>query len=198
MNTLATQCEELTQWKRPWCSERLRAGGEGGAAEDENVGWHHLLNGPEFEHTPGDSEGQGNLAWCHPKGHKEVDTTEGLHNSASQGPQSTGTWTPFPCNSSSCSKPTTLSADSRDEIPICKRMYYKSTVTTFIRFMVMLTIINSHILFGVLSAFLFFWLEWINPTGLVNNDGSGIKGSGSTELQNLPCRRWSWLAWNSR
>ena len=29
-NTLATWCEELTRWKRPWCWERLRAGGEGG------------------------------------------------------------------------------------------------------------------------------------------------------------------------
>ena len=27
--TLATWCEELTHWKRPWCWERLRAGGEG-------------------------------------------------------------------------------------------------------------------------------------------------------------------------
>ena len=26
------------------------------------VGWHHLLNGPEFQQTPGDGEGQGNLA----------------------------------------------------------------------------------------------------------------------------------------
>ena len=30
--------------KRPWCWERLRAGGEGGV-EDEMVGWHHWLNG---------------------------------------------------------------------------------------------------------------------------------------------------------
>ena len=29
-NTLATWCKELTHWKRPWCWERLRAGGEGG------------------------------------------------------------------------------------------------------------------------------------------------------------------------
>ena len=29
-NTLATRCKELTHWKRPWCWERLRAGGEGG------------------------------------------------------------------------------------------------------------------------------------------------------------------------
>ena len=33
-NTLATWCEELTHWKRPWCWERLRAGGEG-----DNRGW---------------------------------------------------------------------------------------------------------------------------------------------------------------
>ena len=47
-NTLATWCEELTHLKRPWCWERLRAGGEG-ATEDEMVGWHHRLNGHEFE-----------------------------------------------------------------------------------------------------------------------------------------------------
>ena len=40
-NTLATWCEELTHLKRPWCWERLRAGGE-------VVGWHHWLNGHEF------------------------------------------------------------------------------------------------------------------------------------------------------
>ena len=34
-NTLATWCEELTHWKRPWCWERLRAGGEG----DNRMGW---------------------------------------------------------------------------------------------------------------------------------------------------------------
>ena len=28
-NTLATWCKELTHWKRPWCWERLKAGGEG-------------------------------------------------------------------------------------------------------------------------------------------------------------------------
>ena len=31
------------------------------AAEDKMVGWHHQLNGQEFEQTPGDSEGQGSL-----------------------------------------------------------------------------------------------------------------------------------------
>ena len=47
-NTLATWCEELTHWKRPWCWERLKAGGEG-MTEDEMVGWHHRLNGHGFE-----------------------------------------------------------------------------------------------------------------------------------------------------
>ena len=47
-NTLVTWCEELTHWKRPWCWERLKAGGEG-TTEDETVGWHHRLNGHAFE-----------------------------------------------------------------------------------------------------------------------------------------------------
>ena len=37
---------------------------EKGVTEDEMVGWHHRLNGHEFEQTPGDSEGQGSLACC--------------------------------------------------------------------------------------------------------------------------------------
>ena len=78
-NPLATWCEELTHWKRPWCWERLRAGGEG-VTEDEMVGCHHWLNGYEFEQTLGDSVGQGNLACCSPWGHKESDTTQQLNN----------------------------------------------------------------------------------------------------------------------
>ena len=42
--------------------------------EDEMVGWHHPLNGYEFETTPGDGEGQGSLACCSPRGCKELDT----------------------------------------------------------------------------------------------------------------------------
>ena len=34
--------------------------------EDEMVGWHHRLNAREFEQTPGDSEGQGSVAFCSP------------------------------------------------------------------------------------------------------------------------------------
>ena len=36
------------------------------------VGWHHQLNGYEFEKTPGDSEGQGGLACCSPWGLQRV------------------------------------------------------------------------------------------------------------------------------
>ena len=48
---------------------------ERGITEDETVGWHHWLNGHEFEQTPGDGEGQGNLACWSPWGCKELDTT---------------------------------------------------------------------------------------------------------------------------
>ena len=50
------------------------------AAEDEMVGWHHWLNGHEFEQTQGDGEGQGSLACCSPSSHKESDRTEWLNN----------------------------------------------------------------------------------------------------------------------
>ena len=41
-----------------------------GVTEDEMVGWHHLLNGHEFEQTPEDSEGQVSLACCSPWGRR--------------------------------------------------------------------------------------------------------------------------------
>ena len=44
------------------------------------VGWHHQLNGQEFEQTPGDGDEQGSLARCSPWGHKESDSTEKLNN----------------------------------------------------------------------------------------------------------------------
>ena len=47
-----------------------------GTTEDEMVGWHHQLDGQEFERTLGDCVGQGNLACCSPWGPKESDTTE--------------------------------------------------------------------------------------------------------------------------
>ena len=53
---------------------------ETGTTEDEMIRWHHRLKGHEFEQTPGDSEGQGSLAYCSPWGCKELDTTEQLNN----------------------------------------------------------------------------------------------------------------------
>ena len=52
---------------------------EKGTTEDEMVGWHHGLNGHAFEHTLGDSGGQGSLACCSPWGRKELDTSERLN-----------------------------------------------------------------------------------------------------------------------
>ena len=52
---------------------------EKGTTEDEMVGWHHLLNGHDFEQTLGDSEGQGSPACCRSQGHQESDTTKGLN-----------------------------------------------------------------------------------------------------------------------
>ena len=48
--------------------------------ENEMVGWHHRLNGHEFEQVPGDGGGQGSLVCCSPWGCKELDRTEGLNN----------------------------------------------------------------------------------------------------------------------
>ena len=52
--------------------------------EDEMVGWHHQLNGHEFEQTPGDGEASGSLVCCSPWGHKELDMTEQLKTTKSQ------------------------------------------------------------------------------------------------------------------
>ena len=47
--------------------------------EDEMAGWHHRLDGHEFERTPGVGVGQGGLACCDSWGRKELDTTERLN-----------------------------------------------------------------------------------------------------------------------
>ena len=49
---------------------------EKGMTEDEIVGWHHKLNGHEFEQVPGDREGRGSLACCSPWGCRELNVTE--------------------------------------------------------------------------------------------------------------------------
>ena len=49
------------------------------ARQGEMVGWHHQLNGHEFEQAPGVGDGQGSLACCRPWGPKESDMTEQLN-----------------------------------------------------------------------------------------------------------------------
>ena len=48
----------------------------GRTTEDEMVGWHHQLDGHEFEQALGVGDGQGGLACCSPWGCKELDMTE--------------------------------------------------------------------------------------------------------------------------
>ena len=69
---------ELTHLKRPWCWERLKVG-EKGTTEDEMVGWHHRLDGHEFDQAPRVGDGEGSLVRCSPCGHEESDTTERLN-----------------------------------------------------------------------------------------------------------------------
>ena len=69
--------KKLTRWKRPWCWKDWRWE-EKGATENEMVGWHHQLDGHEFEQALGVGDGQGGLACCSPWGHKELDMTEPL------------------------------------------------------------------------------------------------------------------------
>ena len=64
---------EKTDAGRDWGQE------EKGTTEDEMAGWHHRLNGHEFEWTPGVGDRQGGLACCDSRGRKESDTTEQLN-----------------------------------------------------------------------------------------------------------------------
>ena len=81
-NTLATWQEELTHWKRPWCWERLKAGGEG-----DDRAWESWMASP----TQWTWVWVGSRSWwwtgksacCSPWGRKELDTTEWLNNNSS-------------------------------------------------------------------------------------------------------------------
>ena len=46
------------------------------------VGWHHRLDGHEYEQAPGVGDGQGSLVCCSPGGCKELDMTQRLNNNA--------------------------------------------------------------------------------------------------------------------
>ena len=67
---MTCQCKKVIK-DRKSCHVKDRRQEEKGMTEDEMVGWHHRLNGHEFEQAPGDNKGQGDLACCSPWGHKE-------------------------------------------------------------------------------------------------------------------------------
>ena len=63
--------------------------------EDEMVGWHHQLEGHEFEQTSGVGDGQGSLASCTPWGCKESDMTEWLNWTEATKKPSPDVWWPI-------------------------------------------------------------------------------------------------------
>ena len=69
-------CKELTHWKRPWCWEGLRAGGEGDYRGWD--GWMVSRTRWTWKWVNSRSNGQGGLACCDSWGHKESDTIEQL------------------------------------------------------------------------------------------------------------------------
>ena len=71
-NTLATSCTDPDAG-RDWGQEEKRM------TEDEMAGWHHWLDGHEFEQAPGVDDGQGSLVVCNSWDCKESDTTEWLN-----------------------------------------------------------------------------------------------------------------------
>ena len=80
--------ETVPTWSQNWlppCNRKDADAGKDwrqekkGMTEDEIVGWHHQLNGHEFEQALEVGDGQGSLACCSSWGHKESDTTEWLN-----------------------------------------------------------------------------------------------------------------------
>ena len=63
-----------------------------GATADEMAGWHHQLNRHEFGQALGDSEGQGSLVCCSPRGYKELDMSEQLNNNKRVTEDNESTW----------------------------------------------------------------------------------------------------------
>ena len=91
MQSLKRMCLGLHQFfqeESPWycldrqmkCREMPIMHTHKGMTEDELVGWHHRLNGHEFEQTLKDGEGQGGLGCCSPWGCKGLDGTERPNN----------------------------------------------------------------------------------------------------------------------
>ena len=65
--------------EKPLMLGKIEGGEEKGTTEDKMVGWHHQLDGHEFEQGLGVGDEQGSLVCCSPWGHKQLDTTERLN-----------------------------------------------------------------------------------------------------------------------
>ena len=66
---MTCQCKKVIK-DRKSCHVKDRRQEETEITEDEMVGWHHRLNGHEFEQAPGVGDGQGSLVCCDPWGHR--------------------------------------------------------------------------------------------------------------------------------
>ena len=78
-------CDAKSQliWKNPEAGKDWKQ--EKGTTEDLIVGWHHQINGHEFEQAPGVVDGQGSLVCYSPWGRKKSDTSEWLNNKKQRG-----------------------------------------------------------------------------------------------------------------
>ena len=80
---LKLQCFGHLMWRVDSLEKTLMLGGIGGRRkrgwQNEMAGWHHRLDGHEFEWTPGVGDGQGGQACCDSWGHKDSDMTEQLN-----------------------------------------------------------------------------------------------------------------------
>ena len=90
---------------------------EKGMTEDEMAGWHHRLDGREFEWTPGVGDGQGGLACCDSWGCKESDTTEWLN------------WTELSTKNSSGTMKTDKGKHLKVDVEISKVIRYRMKIT---------------------------------------------------------------------
>ena len=78
-SSFSAQLSSLSIWKTLKLG-KIEGRRRKGTTEDGLVGWHHWLDGHEFEKAPGDGEGWGSLACCSPWGRKESYITERLNN----------------------------------------------------------------------------------------------------------------------
>ena len=99
LNVLSTHISDAKNWfigKDPDAGKDWRLE-EKGMTEDKMVGWHHQLNGHEFESTLGVGDGQGGLVCCSPWGCKKLDTTEQLNWTEDWDGDRTTTVQPWDC-----------------------------------------------------------------------------------------------------